>query len=240
MANFHPGHPAPRDGSHLTPEDSRMRGRSPQFSPEDIIAAALRLGIADFTMSQVARQLGVTTPALYRAFPNRDALVIGCLRHIFGPLELPSETVGWRDLLTGFAVQLWEQLLTYPGLHEVLTGNPAPPPTYYPALGTMFDRLAGHGFSRGQAVYVTFFLLDRSASLAGMLHRQSRWLDEFAKDSPAELRTVAGERITSTARLAECVTGQWSLETDMFLDHMEILAPNWPLWAGPYLVHRRS
>jgi len=64
------------------PETRRRVGRPPKYSAEDAVLAALRLGIADFTMSDVARALGVTTPALYRRFPGRADLTDACFRHI--------------------------------------------------------------------------------------------------------------------------------------------------------------
>lgn len=57
-----------RDGRILTVMDQTERestdrtGRPAQFSAEDAIAAALDLGIAEFSMAQVARRLGVTAP----------------------------------------------------------------------------------------------------------------------------------------------------------------------------------
>ena len=54
-------------------------GRKPAFDAADVVAAAIAEGIDKFTLSAVARRLGVVTGAIYRTFPSRDDLVIACL-----------------------------------------------------------------------------------------------------------------------------------------------------------------
>ncbi|HCT14480.1 MAG TPA: hypothetical protein DIW82_06730 [Corynebacterium nuruki] len=68
----------------VTPDPPRRRrGRPSRFSPADAVAAALDIGVSTFTMSAVAQRLEVTTPALYRCFPSREALLEASLSAVF-------------------------------------------------------------------------------------------------------------------------------------------------------------
>lgn len=67
----------------------------------EIVEAALRLlddeGPAALTMRRLGRELGVEGMALYRHFPNKDALVDAVAAHLLDLVELPDpETVPWR------------------------------------------------------------------------------------------------------------------------------------------------
>lgn len=213
-----------------------MTGRRPMFTTEDAVTAALDIGISDFTMGKVAHVLGVTTPALYRVVPSRDALTVACLRRVFASRSLPEEDADWRDLLEGFAGDVWDRLLRYPGLDEAVGENPAPPPSYIPGILDLFRHLADRGFSRGQALYSTFRLLESATSRAGMLRRQLAYLHSLPADRGPVFRTPEGTPVTTDDGLAASITRQWWQEVGFFLDHMEALAPAWPEWAGPRFV----
>src|SRR4051812_28741949 len=54
------------------------RGPKPGLTPDDVVQAAIQIadkeGLAAVTMHAVAAKLGFTTMALYRYFPNKEAL----------------------------------------------------------------------------------------------------------------------------------------------------------------------
>lgn len=67
----------------------------------EIVEAALRLlddeGLAALTMRRLGGELGVEGMALYRHFPNKDALVDAVAAHLLDLVELPDpEAVPWR------------------------------------------------------------------------------------------------------------------------------------------------
>src|SRR4051794_22622787 len=55
------------------------RGPKAGLTPDDVVQAAMQLadedGLAAVTMSAVAARLGLTTMAVYRYFPNKEALL---------------------------------------------------------------------------------------------------------------------------------------------------------------------
>jgi len=68
----------------------------------EIVDAALQLlddeGLGALTMRRLGGELGVEGMALYRHFPNKDALVDAVAAHLLDLVELPDpETVKWRQ-----------------------------------------------------------------------------------------------------------------------------------------------
>lgn len=63
-------------GLGLRRQEPRVaRGRPPRVSAQDIVAAAIDMGLSRVTLAEVAKRLGVTVPALYRHVRNRDEIV---------------------------------------------------------------------------------------------------------------------------------------------------------------------
>src|SRR5690242_20753015 len=69
-----------RRRSQLLWEDRSQptRGPKPGVTPDDVVQAAVQIaddeGLAALTMHAVAAKLGFTTMAIYRYFPNKEAL----------------------------------------------------------------------------------------------------------------------------------------------------------------------
>ena len=74
------------------------RGPKPTVGRADVVAAAIRIadgdGLAALTMQAVAEELGFTTMALYRYFPNKEALIDAC---VDAALEAPPQRIGSRE-----------------------------------------------------------------------------------------------------------------------------------------------
>jgi len=72
--------PALRRRSELLWEDRSRSTRGPKASltPDDVVKAAIEIADADglsaVTMNAVATKVGLTTMAIYRYFPNKEAL----------------------------------------------------------------------------------------------------------------------------------------------------------------------
>lgn len=77
----------------------RRTGPKPGFTYEDVVTVALEIGIRDFTLAEVAKRLGVGTPALYRAIDSRDDLLRGCLRRLARENDLSVPDGDWRELM---------------------------------------------------------------------------------------------------------------------------------------------
>ncbi|WP_043621611.1 TetR/AcrR family transcriptional regulator [Nonomuraea candida] len=99
----------------------RTGGRTATFTLRDVIAAGVRIGLAELSMQRVADALGVTTAAIYRHVPSRSDLERLVGEAILEELHLvddPSEPAVAH--LVSFAGQLRRFTLERPGTAEYL------------------------------------------------------------------------------------------------------------------------
>jgi AcrR family transcriptional regulator len=90
-------------------------------------------GSAALSLRAIARELGVTAPAIYNYFPDRDALVTALIIEAylsFGDSQLaadhavPFDNLANRMIATGLAYRQWA--LTYPERYQLIFGTPIP------------------------------------------------------------------------------------------------------------------
>ena len=102
----------------------RPTGPKPGFTRAEVVAAALALGVADFTLAGVAARLGVATSALYRTISSREDLLRACLDEIAARIDFTPDPDDWRRNARNQADALWTELEASPGLDRVLIGVP--------------------------------------------------------------------------------------------------------------------
>ena len=90
------------------------------FTRDDVVTAALELGVDRFTMGKVARRLGVSTADLGRTVSSRDDLLVACLERVSADVTLPSAGLRWPDYLRQLSDSLWDVLDANPGLDHTL------------------------------------------------------------------------------------------------------------------------
>jgi AcrR family transcriptional regulator len=73
---------------------------------EAALAVAEREGLERLSMRLLARELGVSTMALYRHVTNKDDLLNGLVERLLGELELPDESLPWDERLRKLASEL--------------------------------------------------------------------------------------------------------------------------------------
>jgi AcrR family transcriptional regulator len=100
------------------------RGPKPGLTPDDVVQAAMRIadedGLAAVTMHAVASRLGFTTMALYRYFPNKEALLDAVVDAGIGLPPRPSEPrQSWRAEVARLAHAKREMLCAQPWLAEL-------------------------------------------------------------------------------------------------------------------------
>jgi AcrR family transcriptional regulator len=90
-------------------------------------------GAPALSLRAIARELGITAPAIYNYFPNRDALVTALIIDAytsFGDWQIeardavPAENLSERLKATGLAYRNWA--LTYPQRYQLIFGTPIP------------------------------------------------------------------------------------------------------------------
>ena len=90
------------------------------FTMDDVVTAALEIGVDRFTMGKVARRLGVSTADLGRTVSSRDDLLVACLERVSADVTLPSAGLRWPDYLRQLSDSLWDVLDANPGLDHTL------------------------------------------------------------------------------------------------------------------------
>ena len=100
------------------------RGTKPKLSREEVVQAAITVadgdGLAALTMHTVAEKLGFSTMALYRYFPNKEALIDASVDAAMGtppPRSGPRE--GWRKEVKLWAYAKRAMLCSRPWLAEL-------------------------------------------------------------------------------------------------------------------------
>ena len=115
-----------RRRSELLWEDRSRSTRGPKaaFTPDDVVHAAIQIAEADglsaVTMSAVSARLGLTTMAIYRYFPNKDALLDAIVDTAMGCPPVPSDPRGdWRADVARWAHAKRAMLCARPWLAEL-------------------------------------------------------------------------------------------------------------------------
>jgi AcrR family transcriptional regulator len=171
---------------------SRPRGRPPQISRDQIVAAALEIGMKDLTMAAVARRLGSSPQAFYRWVRDRDELFALVAEALVERVELPAvDGRPWRDWLRELANHVREALLDAPGLAVHSITHYRASPGFLRINERTCEVLVAAGFSPldAQRTYLTF-----GSVLLGWLAREDTLRDARGQ-IPGELEeTFAGSQ----------------------------------------------
>jgi TetR/AcrR family tetracycline transcriptional repressor len=95
----------PQDVRGPQQHESRPRGRPPKITREEVIGAAIDLGLDTFTMHGVAARLGVAPPTLYSHVRDRHDLVEMALHSQLDRFVIPDQSLAWREWLTRYALE---------------------------------------------------------------------------------------------------------------------------------------
>lgn len=111
---------------------STRRGPKPAHSVEEIIRVALRLADADgleaVSLPRIARQIGVTTNALYRYVGSKDELLMLLYDAGCGPAPKLPTGGGWRAAATAWVQALIGRYRRHPWLLDLpVRGAPVTP-----------------------------------------------------------------------------------------------------------------
>ena len=146
--------PALRRRSELLWEDRSRptRGPKPALTPDDVVRAAIQIadeeGLAALTMHAVSAKLGFTTMAVYRYFPNKEALFDAIVDAGMGLPPRPTEPRGdWRAELTRWAHAKRSMLCARPWLAELPFVAAPHGPNWLSWLEAVMDALSGTGLT---------------------------------------------------------------------------------------------
>lgn len=145
-----------RRGELLWEDRSRARrGPRATFTPEEVVQAATAIAdreghLGAVTMQAVSAELGLTTMAVYRYFPNKDALYDAIIDAGMGdPPAADTASASWREEVTRWAHAKREMLCARPWLAELPFVAAPHGPNWLKWLEALASPLARAGF-RGE------------------------------------------------------------------------------------------
>ncbi|WP_308443632.1 NAD(P)H-dependent oxidoreductase [Actinomyces capricornis] len=130
------------------------------ISRDEVVTAALEIGIDSFTMGKVARRLGVHPRDLERTVSSRDDVVVACLERATADLRLPRAGLDWPDHLRYLADSIWTMLEAHPGLDHTLIDVPWAYVPFMPAAKRSHTALVEAGLRREDAYLALSYLAD--------------------------------------------------------------------------------
>ncbi|QWW20252.1 TetR/AcrR family transcriptional regulator [Schaalia sp. 19OD2882] len=170
----------------------RPTGPKPGFASDDVIAAALDLGVDSFTLSSVAKRLGVATSALYRIVSSREDLLDMCLRRIAGQADFAIPVAPWPEVARECVERMWRLLEDHPGLARVLMVVPWAYQAFASEIHSVRSALVEGGLGEEDALILIDFIADLTISTniqVGAL--RAAWSPEGGPVDP-RLRTGVG------------------------------------------------
>ena len=156
--------PALRRRSELLWEDRSRATRGPKASvtPDEVVQAAMQIadreGLAALTMQAVSASLGLTTMAVYRYFPSKEALYDAIVDAGMGqPPRPPLPRGNWRAELAQWAHAKRSMLISRPWLAELPFVAAPHGPNWLSWLEAVVDSLSGTsltGEEKGQMLSI--------------------------------------------------------------------------------------
>ncbi|TCO22148.1 TetR family transcriptional regulator [Kribbella steppae] len=170
----------------------RARSTRAPLSRERVVTAAMALadekGAAGVTMRAIAAQLGVEAMSLYNHVAGREDILDGMVDAVFGEIDLPASTTGWKKAMRERAASARTVLRRHPwavGLMDSRTG-PAPARATWRHHDAVLGALRAGGFSVGMAAHAVSVI---DSYLYGFVIQEL----SLPFTSPAELDEVAGD-----------------------------------------------
>lgn len=105
------------------------RGPKPRYSVDEVVAAAIAVadaeGLAAISVRRIAIELGVSAMSIYTYVPSKAELIELMFDRVLGEVvEAPRETAGWREALTGIALERWRLGERHPWMLDLALHRP--------------------------------------------------------------------------------------------------------------------
>lgn len=165
----------------------RKPGRPALVDRESILNVASTMALPDITLIAIAKKLNVSSQALYRYYPDRNALVLAVLQRLMHQYPLPDyRGEDWCDWAYKWGCALYNFYQALPGLAEsAMAGTPNIPEVLNRfetsikiALQSDFDEIDALWVTQALTEFVhTWVARDQKrnliASASGLNYRQS-------------------------------------------------------------------
>lgn len=154
------------------------------LTTDAITAAALQVGDRDgpaaMSMRRIAAELGCDPMALYRHFPDRQALLDSVADRALAGLPMPDPAESWDARLTAICTAIRVAALRHPGIAGHLAGRPPLGANAQPIFAGLGAALADAGLPAADGVRVAQALIAYLSAAIAMGVRagapDERWL----------------------------------------------------------------
>lgn len=185
----------------------RPTGPKPGFSRDDVVDAALELGIADFTLTAVAKRMGVAVSGLYRTISSREDLLAACLERIAAEADIPPAGESWPDAVRAHVEAIWGMLERHPGLAGVIMGVPWAHQLFAAPVNRACQILVDGGLRTEEAGVVLDFVGDTVISTHAQIEVMRSPVDHAGRGDSTGLEEASRFAATSrTPALPEALT----------------------------------
>ena len=148
-------------------QTKRRRGRPSKISREQILGTAKNLDPEHLTMPEVAKILGVKTPALYHHFSSREALIGEIGRQLFSDMPVPEpDPANWRGWLHDINMRLYRFIIANPLLIEAADSPQGFLSLTLPLCEAILDTLQRAGFEKRKSYWIMISLTQIAYSAA--------------------------------------------------------------------------
>ena len=170
----------------------KRTGPRPGFTRNDVVEAALELGVADFTLTAVAKRLGVAVSGLYRTISSREDLLAACLEQIAAQVDVPRSDANWPEAVRAHVESIWGMLEDYPGLAGAILNAPLAHHLFRAPVAPACQNLVDGGLSPEDAGVVLDFVGDTVISTHAQIEIMRSPVNQTGFPDPVEAPAEPG------------------------------------------------
>ena len=146
-----PTRPTPSPGSRVPLSRERVLGAAVLLADED--------GLESLTMRELGLRLGVEAMSLYNHVANKDDLLDGMVDLVVSEIDLPADTVEWREAMRRRAISAQSVFSRHPWASGLIDSRESSGPARLRYLDWVVGTLRRAGFTLEMAARA-FSLLD--------------------------------------------------------------------------------
>jgi AcrR family transcriptional regulator len=171
-------------------------GPQPRITADDIVEAAIAVGIGRFTITDIARHLGIAAPVLYRWVADREEVLDLVADHVIAQVQPPPAPSDgdWRPWLADYAVALRAGVEHSPGAAARTLTRYQVSPAAVRLHAALIDAFDAGGMDR-----------TRAPATAELVH--SALLGWIAREQAHKAPRKDGRRIADEIRAARAAAG---------------------------------
>ena len=174
-------------------DTGRPRGRKPKLSRQAVLDAARELPPHEVTLAAVGARLGVTSPALYRYFPDRPAILEALAAEARDQLVPPPADLPWDTWLREAGRReraLWHTHAELYALADYRVTNRPSVRMFVAGVRVLVDA----GFTRDDAL-AGVTIITELAHAIGYAETRRVSASDLSAEGEAELRSVLGDSL---------------------------------------------